>query len=379
MTTLTKSPAGAANAVLGLSLAGLVLGLALVFIDLGSHGHAAFNTSSVGMMWGLPIVTYDYFVLTSTGLTMVACLSLAFGVREFDPIARRLLWLALASLAGGVVALMLELGHPLRSLVAIPFNFQTTSPLFWKVLFISAYAVLLLISLARGASAAPSRALGLALFAAALGVTLIAGSVFGMMAMRPMWFGGEVPIFFLAEAVTGGLAFAILGVYLAYGGQRGMPEGVRAVMTGSLPRLFALMIAMTIGFVVMRTITGLWSNLDGLQVWDVIVASPLYHIHLWIGLVLPLAMMLLPGPRKDGTMQLLAALLVAAALFVGRYEFVVSGQMVPLFKGSWVPSLIDYTPSLTEWMLALASLSIAFFVYTAGNRVLDLESRSRAA
>lgn len=379
MTTMTKSPAGAANAVLGLSLAGLVAGLAIVFINLGSHGHAAFNTTSLGMMWGLPIVTYDYFVLTSTGLTMVACLSLAFGVREFDPIARRLLWLALASLAGGVVALMLELGHPLRSIYAIPFNFQTNSPLFWKMLFISAYGLLLLVSLARGAAAAPARGLGIALFVAALGVTLLAGSVFGMMAMRPMWFGGGVPLFFLAEAVTGGLAFAVLGVYLAYGGQRNMPEGVRAVMTGALPRLFAVMIAITVGFVVMRTITGLWSNLDGLQVWDAIVASPLYHIHLWIGLVLPLAMMLLPGQRRDGTMQVLAAMLVAAALFVSRYEFVVSGQVVPLFKGSWAPTLIDYAPSLTEWMLALASVSIAFFVYTAGNRVLDLESRSRAA
>lgn len=377
MTTMTKSPAGAANAVLAASLAGLVIGLAIVFINLGFHGHAAFNTTSLGMMWGLPIVTYDYFVLTSTGLTLVACLSLAFGVRQFDPIARRCLWLALATLAGGVVALMLELGYPLRSIYAIPFNFQTDSPLFWKMLFVSAYGVLLLVALARGAATAPARGLGIALFIAALGVTLLAGSVFGMMAMRPMWFGGGVPLFFLVEAVTGGLAFAVLGVYLAYGGQRNMPEGVKVLMTGALPRLLAVMLAITVAFVLVRTITGLWSNLDGLQVWDTIVASPLYHLHLWIGLVLPLVILLLPGLRNNGTMQVLAALLVAVALFVSRYEFVISGQVVPLFKGSWAPTLIDYAPSLTEWMLALASLSIAFFLYTAGNRVLDLESRPR--
>ncbi|MGN2393455.1 NrfD/PsrC family molybdoenzyme membrane anchor subunit, partial [Pelomicrobium sp. G1] len=99
-------------------------------------------------------------------------------------------------------------------------------------------------------------------------------------------------------------------------------------------------------------------------VWDKIAASPLYHLHLWAGLVLPLALMLLPGQRTNGTMQVAAALLVAAALFIGRYEFVIGGQLVPLFKGSWAPAFIDYAPSFTEWMLALTSLSIAAFLYT---------------
>ncbi len=371
MTTMTKSPAGAANAVLVASLAGLAIGLAIVLINLGSQGHAAFNTTSLGLMWGLPIVTYDYFVVTSTGLTLIACLSFTFGVRDFDPVARRCLWLAAATLAGGVVSLMLELGHPLRSLYAIPLNLQTDSPLFWKMLFMIAYGLLLLVALARGESR-PGRGLAIALFAAALGVVLLAGSVFGMMAMRPMWYGGEVPLAFLAEGLTGGLAFAILGTYLAYGGQAGMPAEVKRLMTGALPKLFALMIALTAAIVVARTVTGLWSNLDGLQVWDKIAASPLYHLHLWAGLVLPLALMLLPGQRTDGTMQVAAALLVAIALFIGRYEFVIGGQLVPLFKGSWAPAFIDYAPSFTEWMLALASLSIAAFLYTAGDKILNL-------
>lgn len=371
MTTMTKSPVGPVNTVLVASLAGLAIGLAIVLINLGAQGHAAFNTTSLGLMWGLPIVTYDYFVVTSTGLTLVACLSLTFGMRDFDPVARRCLWLALATLLGGVVSLMLELGHPLRSLYAIPLNLQTDSPLFWKMLFMTAYGLLLLAALSRGGSR-PGRGLAVALFAAALGVALLAGSVFGMMAMRPMWYGGEVPLAFLAEGLTGGVAFAILGTYLAYGGQAGMPEGVKRLMTGALPKLFALMIAITVAIVAARTVTGLWSNLDGLQVWDKIAASPLYHLHLWAGLVLPLALMLLPGQRTDGTMQVAAALLVAVALFIGRYEFVIGGQLVPLFKGSWAPAFIDYAPSFTEWMLALTSLSIAAFLYTAGDKILDL-------
>lgn len=371
MPTIKTSTASAASAALIASLAGGAIALAIVLVNLGSHGHAAFNTTSLGLMWGLPIVTYDYFVVTSTGLTLIACLSYTFGMRDFDPVARRCLWLAATTLAGGVVSLMLELGHPLRSLYAIPLNLQTVSPLFWKMLFITAYGLLLLAALARGESR-PGRGVAIALFVAALGVALLAGSVFGMMAMRPLWYGGEVPLAFLAEGLTGGFAFAILGTYLAYGGQAGMPEELKRLMTGVLPKLFALMIALTTTIVIARTVTGLWSNLDGLQVWDKIATSPLYHLHLWAGLVLPLALMLLPGQRSDGTMQITAALLVAVALFIGRYEFVIGGQLVPLFKGSWAPAFIDYAPSFTEWMLTLASLSIAAFLYTAGDKILNL-------
>jgi molybdopterin-containing oxidoreductase family membrane subunit len=371
MPTIKTSTASAASAALIASLAGGAIALAIVLVNLGSHGHAAFNTTSLGLMWGLPIVTYDYFVVTSTGLTLIACLSYTFGMRDFDPVARRCLWLAATTLAGGVVSLMLELGHPLRSLYAIPLNLQTASPLFWKMLFITAYGLLLLAALARGESR-PGRGVAIALFVAALGVALLAGSVFGMMAMRPLWYGGEVPLAFLAEGLTGGFAFAILGTYLAYGGQAGMPEELKRLMTGVLPKLFALMIALTTTIVIARTVTGLWSNLDGLQVWDKIATSPLYHLHLWAGLVLPLALMLLPGQRSDGTMQITAALLVAVALFIGRYEFVIGGQLVPLFKGSWAPAFIDYAPSFTEWMLTLASLSIAAFLYTAGDKILNL-------
>ena len=59
-------------------------------------------------------------------------------------------------------------------------------------------------------------------------------------------------------------------------------------------------------------------------------------------------------------------------VFVGHYEFIVSGQMVPVFKGTWVPGLIEYTPSLTEWMVALIGISLVFVLYALGERLLNL-------
>ena len=38
-------------------------------------------------------------------------------------------------------------------------------------------------------------------------------------------------------------------------------------MTGGMPRVFAAVVALFFLMTLYRTITGLWSNADGLQVW----------------------------------------------------------------------------------------------------------------
>ena len=54
------------------------------------------------------------------------------------------------------------------------------------------------------------------------------------------------------------------------------------------------------------------------------------------------------------------------AIFIGRYEFIIGVQLVPMMKGTWVHGLISYTPSLTDWMLTLVSVSIAMAGWAVG-------------
>ncbi|MGF1608695.1 MAG: NrfD/PsrC family molybdoenzyme membrane anchor subunit [Kiloniellales bacterium] len=353
------------------ALAGLVLTAGFVFYNLTQSGHAAYNTNSVGVVWGLPIIVYDYFLLTSTGLTMIASFSLVFGVRAFDPVARRCIWLALSGLVGGVAVLFLELGYPFRALYAVPFNLQTASPLFWKVLLVAAYAVVLLLLLLnidkirRGDPvAAAARPLALIAGMLAVAIALVAGSVYGMMAMRPFWFGGEIPVTFLIESLMGAFAFTIFFTYFAYGFEaKRLPAEVRSLFAGTLGIWFAVSIALHFLFHGGRAVTGLWSNAEGLQIWEHLVASPLFHLALWGGIVLPFVLMAVAGLRRNPVLQIVASLLVMAALLVSRYEFIIGGQMVPLFKGSWAPDLLSYAPSLTEWVLLLVGIFLANTVF----------------
>jgi molybdopterin-containing oxidoreductase family membrane subunit len=368
MTTQAKTN-GTVNAVMMGGLGLLVLSLGLVFSQLMSSGHAAFNTGSDGITWGLPVVTYVFFVLTSTGLTFVASLAMVFGFKDFYPIAKRCIWVAVVTLIAGFTALAFEIGHPFRMLWAIPLSFQYLSPLNWMGVFYAAYLILLLLKFrkvnAGDWDSSASRTLGIASLVAVIVAHATLGGVFGAMAMRPMWYGGMVPLYFLLTAAVSGAAFAVLITYLSYGNEAAMPERVARLMRGAMAKVFAAVLAVVIIAVVSRAVIGLWSNADGLQVWDHIVRTPWFWIEL--GLMVAAFFMLLKGG-----LALVPAIMVIVALFIGRYEFVISGQLVPMFKGSWVPGLIDYTPSLTEWMLTVMAFAIAFAGWALGEKLLRL-------
>jgi hypothetical protein len=53
---------------------------------------------------------------------------------------------------------------------------------------------------------------------------------------------------------------------------------------------------------------------------------------LWGGIVLPFFLMAMSAPRRNPMVQIVASLLVMVALLISRYEFIIGGQRVPLFK-----------------------------------------------
>lgn len=379
---MTTQSTGSTNALLAAGVVGLAVSLGVVLFKLMGEGHAAFNTSSDGVSWGLPVAVYVFFVLTSTGLTFVASLAMVFGIKDFYPIAKRCVWLAVATLLAGFTALAFELGHPFRMLWAIPTALQIKAPMNWMGTFYSLYLVFLLLKFrklhADDWDSRASRNLGLASLVAVVIAHSTLGLVFGMMAMRPFWFGGLIPVYFLATALLSGLAFAVLFTHLAHRSTgAAVPAPVRELLAGSMPKLFALALGIVLLFSVVRTVTGLWSNAEGLQAFRWMVGAPWFWIEM-VALVVAFVILLTPGMRSRAGAQVLASLLVIVALFIGRYEYMIGGQVVPLFKGSWVPEFIQYSPSLAEWMLGLLAVGMTFTIYALGDRLLNLSAQPRA-
>lgn len=377
VTVSNKEIAGKQLGIMLLALIGLLIAGGMAINNLLVEGHAAYNTSNLGLFWGFPIVVYDYFLLTSTGLAMVASMALIFGGEDFRPIIRRALWLALAGLLGGVAVLMMELGHPLRALWAIPFSFAFSSPLYWKVMAVSFYVISLLILQARMLKAdwrmQDLRINAMVTLALALGVTAIAGVVYGSQSFRPFWASGDIPVAFIFESLLGGLAFVFFFTYLAYAfNPAAMPAGVKRLFNDRLANLLALAIFIHLLFVLARMSSGLYGNAEGLQVWHRLATSPLFFAEIIIGLLLPLVLLMNPGTRTRPWAQILASLLVMNALLISRYEYIIGGQLVPLFKGSWAPELLSYAPSPTEWLLLLVAIFLSNAVNAFGEVTLRL-------
>lgn len=365
------------NLRVGVGAIGLVLGV-VAALTLLSQGHAAFNNSST-LVWGLPVSTYVFFVLTSTGLTFVTSLATVFGMKDFYPIAKRCVWGALVTLIIGFISLGLEMGNPLRMLWVIPFNLAVESPMWWMGLFYTVYMVLLIwkfLLINKGDwDSSQSKLIGVASFIAVILAHATLGSVFGMMAMRPFWYGPMVPVYFLITAFLSGLAFILLFINLDYGVTQGnMSRGARKAMSEYVPTIFAIVLGLVIVFTVARTATGLWTNVSEMSIpMQHLATSPLGMFELWIGMVLPFAIML-SSKRRDPKVQAICGGLVIVALFIGRYEYVVGGQLVPLFQGAWQDDLIIYTPSMTEIGIVLLAISVGLLLYAYGEKKLNLSN-----
>jgi Ni/Fe-hydrogenase subunit HybB-like protein len=365
---------------MGVGAVGLILGL-IAIAGLLSGGHETYNTSS-NLSWGLPVSTYVFFVLTSTGLTFVASLAMVFGMKDFYPIAKRCVWGAVVTLIIGFISLGLEIGNPLRMLWVIPTNFATSSPMWWMGLFYTTYMVLLIwkfLLINKGDwDSDQSKMIGIASFIAVIFAHATLGSVFGMMAMRPFWYGPMVPVYFLITAFLSGLAFIMFFINLDYGvEQKNMSEGAARAMSKQLPAIFSVVLGLVIVFTLAKTITGLWTNVpENKIVTQYIVSSSLFQYELWIGMVLPFVMML-TKMRHDAKMQVVAGGLVVSALFIGRYEYVVGGQLIPMFKGAWFDDLTPYSPSVTEIGVVVLAVSVGILLYAYGDKKLNLSDAPR--
>jgi molybdopterin-containing oxidoreductase family membrane subunit len=103
----------------------VVLGIAILLgiytaIRLFAQGHYLFNTNDV-IIWSLPLGVYIFLALTSSGLTLLAGIPLVLKIKKYEPFAKRLVFLAIATLLGGFVAI----GFPHALHHAVPEFFIT--------------------------------------------------------------------------------------------------------------------------------------------------------------------------------------------------------------------------------------------------------------
>lgn len=371
----SRRPSNRAIAMMVLGVISFVIGAPYVFWHIFTEGHSAFNTSS-DVAWGAPIAFYLFFLLTSSGMSILSSLDTVFGMNLFFPVAKRMVFMSICCLIAGFSILALEIGHPFRMLWALPFSFQIHSPMWWMGVFYSLDLVLLIVKfllLHRGRwHDTLTHWVSIASFVVCVLAPGTLGLVFGMMAMRQAWFSPIMPMYFILLGFTSACAFLLFfGSILPHNLTKDLTAAMVRLFRETLPRLFFLAVLAVIGMRFGQIVTSLWTNFEGMDAHWLALKSGLYWVEITVGLLLPALLMANARVRANWLVQAVAGLGFMTGMFTGRLEFLINGQRVPLFKGSYA-GYVDYWPSMTEWMLVPVGVGVFLMLYGAGSWLLTL-------
>ena len=358
---------------LGVLGVGILLGLFTAF-RLFTEGHVLFNTSDV-VIWTLPLGTYVFLALTSSGLTLAAGIPLVFGVSAYELMAKRLVFLAIATLLGAFVAIGLEIGslHHMFYLILSP---NPSSPIWWMGTLYSVELVLLLLKfwkMHRGDAHSPlSKGLGVASFLCAVFAPLIIGAVFGMTEARPTFFGSFMSTYCLAVAFVSGLAaFILYGMVYHQVNTGGVPRAEAPLYNG-LSRIFAFSMGITLLFYVLGLALKTATTFPdfGTEI----------HFQLLLGLIIPYVLMMIPSVRET-TLGKTAASAIALLSILGMHmEVLLAGQVRPVGpKAEGLAKFVKYSPSIYEWLVLVFALSVILLLYTLGEKYLSLDGQTEHA
>ena len=362
-------------ALLGMAV---IAGLITAF-KLFTEGHGLFNANDV-LIWTLPLGVYLFLALTSSGLTLLAAIPLVLGIREYEPFAKRMVFLAIATLAGAFTAIGLELGsaHHMFYIMLSP-NFS--SPIWWMGAIYSLELIALLLKLWRmhvgDWHSTLSRFLGIVSFALALVAPLMIGSVFGLTESRATYFGPVMSIYCLTGAFLSGVALFLLYsiVLQKITGNSASEEHV--ALYDKLALLFAYAIGLVVIFTLLRTIMESATTIpDFLYYYEfkhALGAWQGFHIEVVLGLYLPFILMLISSVRKTIAGKMVTSTLVLAGIMSMYMESLIVGQSRPVGpKAEHYPQFISYFPSIWEWLVFIFALAVLLLLYTMGERYLRL-------
>ncbi|GBD08128.1 Menaquinone reductase, integral membrane subunit [Candidatus Thermoflexus japonica] len=362
----------------GIALVGFLAGIAgLIQRFTGGHTVAAYGTY---VPWGLWVAVYTTLVGISIGSFLIAALGEGARIRALQPLTRIALLTAFAALAGGLLAIWLDLGHPLR-FWKLFLSTNPTSIMGWMAWFYTAYGILLLV-LIYLQWARPTSPLLRLLFGLGLALAVIfggaEGALFGVVSAQALWESALVPIRFLIEGAASGMALVLfLAILLGYL----EPESGRFLRWTLLGLL--LTVAVLEWSEYSTTIyAGIPTKVESLRV---VLFGPFWWVF-WIfqiglGLVAPIILLAFLGERKVwlGT----AGGLIAFTSLSAKLNLVIPALVVPELEGLRMaftgPGLsFDYFPTLSEWLLAVWVVSVAALIFLAAYRLLPAEQARHA-
>ena len=371
-----------------------------------SSGLGVTNLRNIGTMggatWGLYIVMVEYFIGVSFAGIVVAAVSRVFRIRALRPVTRVAELLTVVSLLTGVLAVVVDLGHPIRGIVNMLRYGRPQSPFFgtFTLVAVGVLAISMAYLYLGGRQDAavlaekPSRlqwfhkawAGGFsgtdaererhrrALMWLSVGVIPIIvialsteGLVFGLQVGRPGWFGSlQGPDFIVLAAVSGLGNLVVLSAIV----RRAIPGGeeIGPSVFRWLGSFLLAAVAAAIYFAAVETFTLLYATPTAERGLADELLSGSFAWVFWAaigGLLVAFALLVAAAIRRRWSMALVvpAAFIASTAVLAERFHTVIPsqthGMLLPYQDGSYFPNWVEF--AVVGGLFALGALLIGIF------------------
>jgi molybdopterin-containing oxidoreductase family membrane subunit len=347
---------GRGGIVVYLALLGLIIGGAgIASIFLFGHGQTT-NTSSA-VPWGLQISTYVFFALLSGGCIFTNFFGNMFFHHKYRPLASRVIFMGLVTAVAGFASLASELGHVERMYMFL-LSPNPTSPMFWMSVWYTADITILVVEYVNIQRRHHSKGMLYASFVIPVITYCSLGSLFGAVSSIHYYYSSLLPIYFLfCGFLTGNALCAIISaIYARKTGDNLVMKPFFRLQKIALSSVFVLTFC--------RVIIGLANNTSGYEIF-----RETFFQNVIFGMILALIVpfLILMYSRTVGAL-VFSSLLVLATQFLARFDLVVQGFRVPVFRVYEMPERISYFPSVVEMLVVVASVSVVVVLYVVSEK-----------
>ncbi len=357
-------------------------GAAVLYIE--HYGHIVTGMTNQ-VVWGVPHVFAIFLIVAASGALNVSSIGSVFGKQAYKPTARLSGLLAMALLIGGLAVLVLDLGRPDRLVISMTtYNFKSIFA--WNMLlytgFLGIVGAYLYAQMARGVPSFALKSIGLVAFLWRLALTTGTGSIFGWLVARPGYDAGIMAPMFIGMSFSFGLAMFMLVMI----GTCTMTRRVYSVeLRTRQARLLGLFVAVVLFFSGIQHLSNLYVAEHAAYERFILLEGGIYTLLFWggqvfLGGLVPLALLFHPKLDRKKSLVVIAALLVLFGGLVQLYVILVGGQVYPMeiFPGYAVTSsfydgtIANYTPTMREFMLGFGGIALTLAVTTLGMKFLRI-------
>jgi molybdopterin-containing oxidoreductase family membrane subunit len=361
---------------------GLLIALALgATLHMEHSGHHVTGMSNQ-IVWGMPHVFAIFLIVAASGALNVASIGTVFGKPLYKPLGRLPGLLAIALLLGGLMVLVLDLGHPDRLIVAMTYyNFKSIFA--WNIIlyngFLAVTIVYLWMMMERKMNKYYQPA-GYVAFVWRLILTTGTGSIFGWLVAREAYDMALLAPMFIIMSFSYGLAVFILVLLAAY---HWTDRPLGNAILYRLKNLLGVFVAAVLYFVAVYHLSNLYATEHHSVERFILLDGGIYTKLFWVvqiilGSLVPLVMIYHPSIGKSRPAIATACALIIIGGLAQLYVLLIGGQAFPLnmFPGYEVTSSFfdgvvnSYSPSIWEITLGVGGIAIALLLVTIAVRVL---------